>query len=92
MTLKYARDVAMKDVEIHWQELTLATPKLGLMIDQVKDLLLSDMRIDAAPGSDQPAPFLNDAEGVTGEAVTRGIGSRHGSKSQGVRLVERSQK
>jgi polygalacturonase len=88
MTLKYARDVAMKDVEIHWEEPHSATWKSGLMVDEVKDLLLSDMRIDAAPGSDQPVLFLNDAEGVTVRQSR--VGSVHvtGSKSQGVRLVE----
>jgi hypothetical protein len=92
MTLKYARDVAMKDVEIHWEEPHSATWKSGLKVDQVKDLLLSDMRIDAAPGSDQPVLFLNDAEGVTVRQSR--VGSVHvtGSKSQGVRLVETESK
>jgi hypothetical protein len=92
MTLKYARDIAMKDVEIHWEEPYSATWKSGLMVDQVKDLLLSDMRIDAAPGSDQPVLFLNDAEGVTLRQSR--VGSVHitGSKSQGVRLVETESK
>ena len=64
MTLRYARDVAMKDVEIRWEDPHAATWQSGLTADQVQDLLLEDMRIDAAPGSDQPVLRLNDADGV----------------------------
>ena len=41
MTLKYARDVAMKDVEIRWEEPHASTWKSGLLVDHVKGLLNS---------------------------------------------------
>jgi polygalacturonase len=92
MTLKYARDVAMKDVDLRWEEPHAGTWKSGLIVDQVKGLLLEDMRIDAAPDSDKPVLLLNDAEGVT--VRQSAIDSVHvtGSKSKAVRLVETKSK
>jgi polygalacturonase len=88
MTLKYARDVAMKDVEIKWEEPRAATWQSGLVVDQVEDLLLDGARIDVAPGSDQPVLRLNDADGVLVRQSR--VASVHvtGSKSRDVRLVE----
>jgi polygalacturonase len=87
MTLKYARDVEMKDVEVRWEEPHATTWQSGLVVDQVKDLLLEDMRIDAAPGSDYPVLRLNDADGVTVRQSR--VGSVHvaGSKSKAVLIV-----
>jgi hypothetical protein len=88
MTLKYARDVALNDVEIAWEKPHASTWQNGLVVDQVADLLLDGARIHVAPGSDQPVLRLNDAAGV----LIRGsrIASIHvtGSKSKAVRLVE----
>jgi hypothetical protein len=64
MTLKYARNVAMNDVEIAWEGQPAATWQSGLTIDEVKDLLLDGLRIDAVPGSSQPVLRLNDVDGV----------------------------
>jgi polygalacturonase len=88
MTLKYARDVAMNDVEIAWEEPHAATWQTGLMVDQVEDLLLDGARIDAAPGSDQQVLRLNDANGVLIRQSR--VSSVHvtGSKSRAVRVVE----
>jgi polygalacturonase len=87
ITLKYARDVEMKDVAVRWEEPHAATWQSGLVVDQVKDLLLEDMRIDAVPGSDHPVVRLNDADGVTVRQSR--VGSVHiaGSKSKAVVLV-----
>jgi polygalacturonase len=88
MTLKYAHDVAMNDVEIAWEKPYAATWQTGLMVDQVQDLLLDGTRIDAAPGSDLAALQLNDVDGVLVRQSR--IGSVHitGSKSRAVRVVE----
>ena len=51
MTLEYARDVAMNDVEIAWEEPHAASWQTGLVVNQVEDLLLDGARIDAVPGS-----------------------------------------
>jgi len=64
MTLQYARDVEMNDVEMHWEKPYASTWTSGLAVNNVQDLALNDVRIDAAPGSSQPALRLNDAEGV----------------------------
>lgn len=92
MTLKYARDVAMKDVEIQWEEPHASTWQSGLLADQVQDLLLEDTRIDAAPGSNQPVLRLNDADGVMVRQSQ--VASIHvaGSKSKSVRLVDTESK
>ncbi len=57
-------------------------------MDQVQDLLLDDMRIDAAPGSDQPVLRLNDADGVLIRQSQFASIDVTGTKSRGVRLVD----
>jgi polygalacturonase len=88
MTLKYARNVAMNDVEIGWEEPHATSWQSGLVVDNVEDLLLDGMRIDNAPESNQPVLRLNEANGVLIRQSS--IGSVHvtGSKSRAVRLVE----
>jgi hypothetical protein len=88
MTLKYARNVVMNDVEIAWEEPHAATWQSGLIVDDVEDLSLDGARIDAAPGSSQPVLRLNNADGVL--VRNSNIASVHvmGSKSRDVRLVE----
>ena len=87
MTLRYARDVAMNDVEIRWEDPHAATWRSGLLANNVQDFQLENARIDAAPGSEQPALRLADA----GEVLIRQ--SRVPSidiaaNSKGVRLVD----
>jgi len=88
MTMKYARDVSMNDVEIAWEEPNAPTWKSGLAIDKVQNLTIDGTRIDAAPGSNQPVLLLNDVNGVLIRQSS--IASVHvtGSKSRAVRLLE----
>ncbi|HET6208474.1 MAG TPA: hypothetical protein VFD98_16775, partial [Terracidiphilus sp.] len=87
MTLKYARNVQMRDVDIAWEEPHAATWQTGLIADQVQDLQLDGMRIDAAPGSDHPVLRLNDADGVLVRESR--IPSLHvAGKSKDIRLME----
>ncbi len=88
MTLQYARDVAMKDVEVRWEEPHAGTWQSGLVVDQVQNLLLEDLDIDSAPGSGHPVLRLNDVDGVIVRQSR--IASVHvtGAKSRGVRLVD----
>jgi hypothetical protein len=88
MTLKYARDVQMTGVEIHWDEPHAATWQSAFVADQVKDLGLNDVTFDPAPGSSQPVMRLSDADGVTVRESQ--IVSVHvaGGKSRSVRLIE----
>jgi len=88
MTMKYARDVSMNDVEIAWEEPNAPTWKSGLAIDKVQNLTIDGTRIDAAPGSNQPVLLLNDVNGVLIRQSS--IASVHvtGSQSRAVRLLE----
>jgi hypothetical protein len=88
MTLRYARDIAMKDVEIRWEQPHTATWQSGLTADQVQDLLLEDIRIDAAPGSDHPVLRLNDADGVLIRESQIASVDVTGARSRAVRLVD----
>jgi hypothetical protein len=88
MTLKYARDFAMKDVEIRWDEPRSNTWQSGLIVDQAQIVLLEGVRIDAAPESDQAVLRINDTDGI---AVRESrIASVHvsGAQTRAVRLVD----
>ncbi len=87
MTLKYARDCAMKDVEIRWEGPHAGTWQSAFLVDQVQILLLDDVKMDAAPGSDHAVLRLRDADGVTVRESR--LASVHvGPGSRAVRLVD----
>jgi hypothetical protein len=87
VTLRYARDVAIKDVDIRWEQPRASTWRSGLAADHVQDLSIEDARIDAAPGSDQPVLQLTDADGVLIRQSR--VASIHvAGHSKGVRLVD----
>ena len=88
MTLKYARDVSMKDVEVHWEDPHSATWESGLAADQVKDLLLSEVTFDAAPGSTKPVMVLNNVDGAIIRQSNIASIQVTGEKSQKIRLFE----
>jgi polygalacturonase len=88
MTLKYARNVAMDDVELAWETPHAPTWQTAFSVDQVEDLAIDNSRIDAAPGSSQPVLRLNDADGVLIRGSRIASVDVTGSKSRGVRLVE----
>ena len=92
MTLKYARDFAMRDVEIRWEDPHAGTWQSALVVDQVQILLLDSVRMDAAPGSERPVLRLNDADGVT--LRNSQVASVHvtGRQSRAVRLVDTDSK
>jgi hypothetical protein len=87
MTLKYARNVEINDVDIAWEEPHASTWQSAFAIDQVNDLLLDDMALDAVPGSDHPVLQLNDAVGVVVRHSHMATVQVTG-KSRGVHLVE----
>jgi Glycosyl hydrolases family 28 len=86
MTLEYARDVEMKDVEIRWEEPHAATWQSGLVVDKVQDLTLDGMSIEAAPGSSYPVLRLNDVDGVLVRQSRVASVDVSGSTSRAVRL------
>jgi hypothetical protein len=87
MTLKYARDVKMTGVEIHWEEPHATTWQSGFVAGQVKGLTLDDVDFDAAPGSTKPVMRLDDVDGVT--LRDSEVASLHvaGATSKNVRVV-----
>jgi polygalacturonase len=87
MTLKYAREVAMRDVEVRWDDPHAATWQSALMVEQVQILLLDNVELEPAPGSEQAALRIHDADGVTVRESR--IASVHvGARSTAVRLVD----
>jgi hypothetical protein len=88
ITLKYARNVAMDDVELAWEEPYASTWQTAFSVDQIQDLTINNSRIDAAPGSSQPVLRLNDADGVLVRQSRIASVDVTGSKSRGVRLME----
>jgi polygalacturonase len=88
MTLKYARNIEMKDVDISWEEPRAATWQSGFVADQVQDLLLDNARIDPAPGSDHPVLELNDADGVIVRQSRLASVHVTGSRSKDIRLLD----
>lgn len=88
MTLKYARNVAMNDVEIIWDEPHSDTWRSGLRVDDVEELTLSGTRIGAVPGSNEPVLLLNNARGVLVRQSNIPTVHVAGSKSRSVRLFQ----
>ena len=90
MTLRYARDVEMKGVELHWEAPHASTWESAFVADQVNDLRFSDVAFDAAPGSSHSAMSLNGVDGVTVRESS--IASLHvaGAASRNIRLIETS--
>ena len=88
MTLKYARDVVMNGVEVHWESPHASTWRSAVSVDEVKDLVLNDVTFDAAPASTHPVMSLNDVDGVTVRESQ--IASIHvtGAKSRNIRILE----
>lgn len=88
MTLDYARDVQMNDVEIAWEKPYTATWQTGLVVNRAEDLVLDDTRIDPVPGSRRPIVQLNDANGVLIRQSRLGSIHVSGSKSSSIRVLE----
>ena len=87
MTLRHARNVTMKDVEIRWEAPHSASWQTGLQADQVSDLLLDGVGVAGAPSSAGTAITLKDAENVTvrdSRAATLHVAGTH---SRNIRLL-----
>lgn len=87
MTLKYARDVKMDGVEVHWEEPHATTWQSAFVAEQVNDLGLNDVTFDPVPGSSQPVVRLSDVDDVTlrdSQVASLLVG---GSSSRNVRVL-----
>lgn len=92
MTLKYARNIVLRDVETLWDEPHASSWQSGMVAEHVQDLLLQDARIDAPPGSTQPALRLSDVDGMS--VLQSRVASIHvsGAGSKNVRLLNTESK
>jgi polygalacturonase len=59
LTLRHARNVTLRDVEVQWEEPFSPTWTTGLAIDQVNGLTLDGVRVAPAPKSSAPAIRLD---------------------------------
>lgn len=64
VTLRHARNIAMKDVSIGWEKPQSATWQTGLAVQDVRDLLLDGVDVAPAPESTAPVVTLTDTENV----------------------------
>jgi len=88
MMLQHARNVVMKDVEIRWGQPQSTTWQTGLVVEQVKDLLLDSVDVAAAPGSAAPVVILKDAAKVTLRNARAATLHLAGKQTASVRLLQ----
>ena len=81
LTLRYARNFTMKDVEIRWEKPESPTWKAGLQVDRVSDLLLDG--VDAAT-----QVTMNDVANVTLRHSQAPAFHVSGAHSHGIRLLD----
>jgi hypothetical protein len=81
MTLRYARNFTMRDVEIRWEKPESPTWKAGLQVEDVRDLLLegvnAPMRIS-----------LKNVENVTVRQSRTPVLQVSGAASRGIRVLD----
>jgi hypothetical protein len=65
IALRHARNFSMRDVEIRWERPYSNTWRSGLTAQDVADLRLDALAIEAAPASSAPVIELIDAQNVT---------------------------
>jgi polygalacturonase len=81
MTLRYARNFTMRDVEIRWEKPESPTWKAGMQVEDVRDLLLE--------GVDVPMLMsLKNAENVTIRQSKTPSLEISGAASRGIRVVD----
>ena len=87
MTLRHARNMTLKDVEIRWEAPHSPSWQTGLQADQVSDLLLDGVGVAAAPSFTAPAILLKDAEKVTVRDSRAAAIQVSGTRSRNIRLL-----
>jgi polygalacturonase len=65
MALRQARNFSMRDCEIRWEQPHSATWRSGFAAEDVDDLLLDTVYVEAAPASTAPVIELTNAKNVT---------------------------
>ena len=87
MTLRHARNMTLKDVEIRWEAPHSPSWQAGLQADEVNDLLLDGVGVAAAPSFTAPAILLKDAEKVTVRDSRAAAIQISGTRSRNIRLL-----
>ena len=81
MTLRYARNFSMKDVEIRWEKPESPTWKAGMQVEDVRDLLLE--------GVNAPMRMsLKNVENVTVRQSRTPVLVISGAASRGIRMLD----
>jgi hypothetical protein len=62
LTLRYAKNTTLKDVDVLWEQPTSPTWTTGLAVDEVTGLLLDSVHIQPAPESSGPAITLQNVQ------------------------------
>jgi hypothetical protein len=81
LTLRYARNFSMKDVEIRWEKPESPTWKTGMEIGDVRDLLLDGVQVPTRMA-------LTNTDNVTIRQSRTPAMQVSGAKSRGIRLVD----
>lgn len=88
MALRQARNFSMRDVQIHWDEPYSAMWRSGLTAEDIEDLGLDAVEIEAAPRSTAPVVELRNAHRARLESLRVETIHVAGKGTRGVRLFQ----
>lgn len=88
MALRQARGFFLKDCQIHWGPPLSATWQSGLTAEDIEDLRLDTVDVDAAPSLSAPAVELTNIKGATLRSLRAGTIHVTGNATRDVRLIE----
>ena len=88
MALRQARAFSIKDSEIRWKLPHSVTWRSGLTAEDVEDLRLDTVDVEAAPESTAPAVELTNGNNVTLQSLRAKTIHLAGKGTHGVRLIE----
>ncbi len=88
IALREARNFSMKDCQIRWEQPLSATWRSGLTAEDVEDLRLDTVDVEAAPASSSPVIELTNAKKVTLGSVRAKTIHLAGKGTREVRLLQ----
>lgn len=88
IALRQARNFSMKDVQIRWDQPQSATWRSGLTAEDVEDLQLDTVDMEAAPASIAPVVELTNAKKVTLRSLRAKTIHLAGKGTREVRLLQ----
>jgi polygalacturonase len=88
LTLRDARNFTMKNVEVRWEKPEASTWQTGMRVENVQNLLLDGVDIEAAPGSHAEVLALKDVDGMTLRNSRAAKVHVSGKRTRKIRLVD----